>query len=179
MGDEELDRHFLERLTGLVDAPARSAHRPSGPYEDHDERSIECDLGALWELFEAQATSRHLDFAARALKSVGRSFYTIGSAGHEGNAALAEADKPRVSERLAEVRAMLHVLGLDAALQTETGQDERAVIDSLVALALEQRASARERKDYAAADAIRSQLSEAGIVVEDTPAGARWQLRRD
>jgi cysteinyl-tRNA synthetase len=97
----------------------------------------------------------------------------------EGNAALAEADKPRVSERLAEVRAMLHVLGLDAALQTETAQDERAVIDSLVALALEQRASARERKDYAAADAIRSQLSEAGIVVEDTPAGARWQLRRD
>jgi cysteinyl-tRNA synthetase len=97
----------------------------------------------------------------------------------EGNAALAEADKPRVSERLAEVRAMLHVLGLDAALQTETAQAERAVIDSLVALALEQRASARERKDYAAADAIRSQLSEAGIVVEDTPAGARWQLRRD
>jgi cysteinyl-tRNA synthetase len=46
-------------------------------------------------------------------------------------------------------------------------------------LAIEQRAAARERKDYAAADAIRNQLADAGIVVEDTPAGARWQLRRD
>src|SRR5688500_102172 len=32
--------------------------------------------------------SRHLDFAARDLKAKGAGFYTIGSAGHEGNAAL-------------------------------------------------------------------------------------------
>jgi cysteinyl-tRNA synthetase len=55
----------------------------------------------------------------------------------------------------------------------------RGVIDALVALAIEQRTAARERKDYAAADAIRDQLAQAGIIVEDTAAGARWQLRRD
>ena len=55
----------------------------------------------------------------------------------------------------------------------------RAVIDGLVALALEQRTAARERKDYAAADAIRDQLAQTGIIVEDTAAGARWQLRRE
>src|SRR5688500_3705337 len=32
--------------------------------------------------------SRHLDFAARDLKARGAGFYTIGSAGHEGNAVL-------------------------------------------------------------------------------------------
>jgi len=97
----------------------------------------------------------------------------------EGNAALAAADKPQVAQRLAEVRAMLSVLGLDQALDDASSGAERAVIDSLVSLAIEQRAAARERKDYAAADAIRNQLADAGIVVEDTPAGARWQLRRD
>lgn len=42
----------------------------------------------LWDLFESQLISRHLDLRARELKSQGKCFYTIGSAGHEGNAAL-------------------------------------------------------------------------------------------
>ncbi len=43
------------------------------------------------DLFDAQAVSRHLDFAARSLQAEGRGFYTIGSAGHESNAAIAQA----------------------------------------------------------------------------------------
>ena len=43
------------------------------------------------ELFEAQLGSRHLDLAARWLRERGDGFYTIGSAGHEGNAAVAAA----------------------------------------------------------------------------------------
>lgn len=40
-------------------------------------------------LFEAQVESRHLDLLARDLKTEGHSYYTIGSSGHEGNAAVA------------------------------------------------------------------------------------------
>ena len=100
----------------------------------------------------------------------------------EGNAALADADKVRVAAQLRHVIAMLSVLGLDPVgdgLAAGGAGDLRGVIDSLVALALEQRTAARERKDYQAADAIRDQLARAGIIVEDTAAGARWQLRRD
>src|SRR5262245_9144099 len=43
------------------------------------------------ELFDAQLASRHLDVAARWLRSKNAGFYTIGSSGHEGNAALAAA----------------------------------------------------------------------------------------
>jgi 2-oxoisovalerate dehydrogenase E1 component len=46
---------------------------------------------ALLELFESQLMSRHLDLQARRLQARGEGFYTIGSAGHEGNAAVARA----------------------------------------------------------------------------------------
>src|SRR5689334_2739684 len=46
------------------------------------------------QLFEAQLTSRHLDLAARWLRSFGEGYYTIGSSGHEGNAAVAAAVRP-------------------------------------------------------------------------------------
>ena len=49
------------------------------------------------ELFDAQLASRHLDLAARWLRKRKAGFYTIGSSGHEGNAAVAaalRADRP-------------------------------------------------------------------------------------
>jgi cysteinyl-tRNA synthetase len=49
-------------------------------------------------------------------------------------------------------------------------------VDALVQVVLEQRQAARERKDYASADAIRDQLKSAGIEIEDTPDGPRWAL---
>jgi 2-oxoisovalerate dehydrogenase E1 component len=45
-------------------------------------------------LFDAQLGSRHLDLAARWLRSQGKGYYTIGSSGHEGNAAVAAALRP-------------------------------------------------------------------------------------
>ncbi|MBF6542795.1 MFS transporter [Nocardia brasiliensis] len=45
----------------------------------------------LLELFESQATSRQLDLAARKLGASKRGYYSIGSSGHEGNAALGSA----------------------------------------------------------------------------------------
>ncbi|MEV6276560.1 thiamine pyrophosphate-dependent enzyme [Nocardia sp. NPDC051832] len=47
--------------------------------------------GELLELFESQAASRHLDLAARKLGVERRGYYSIGSSGHEGNAAVAAA----------------------------------------------------------------------------------------
>lgn len=42
----------------------------------------------LVDLFESQLMSRHLDYQSRRLRARNESFYTIGSAGHEGNAVL-------------------------------------------------------------------------------------------
>ncbi|MGP4017166.1 thiamine pyrophosphate-dependent enzyme [Saccharopolyspora sp. 5N708] len=48
----------------------------------------------LLALFDSQAGSRHLDLQARQLGSGGRGFYSIGSSGHESNAAVAAALRP-------------------------------------------------------------------------------------
>lgn len=49
------------------------------------------DRDSFIELFTSQIISRHLDLQARVLKDKGLGFYTIGSSGHEGNAAVAKA----------------------------------------------------------------------------------------
>jgi 2-oxoisovalerate dehydrogenase E1 component len=51
-------------------------------------------VGAAEALWHAQLGSRLCDFAARYLQPSGRSFYSIGSAGHESNAAVALALRP-------------------------------------------------------------------------------------
>ena len=71
---ETIDEHFLRVLR------LRDRRSISTPADSHD--------GTLRRMFDAQARSRHLDFAARWLQSEGEGHYTIGSAGHESNAAL-------------------------------------------------------------------------------------------
>ncbi|MFI6575421.1 cysteine--tRNA ligase [Nocardiopsis sp. NPDC050513] len=128
------------------------------------------------------ATAVPADFASAMDDDLGVSQALAVVHGHvrEGNTALASGDKDRAAELAGELRAMLAILGLDPLGEqwASGGAGLREVVDALVAVALEQRQAARARKDYAAADAIRDSLAEAGVIVEDTPQGPRWDLRR-
>ncbi|HUJ25396.1 MAG TPA: thiamine pyrophosphate-dependent enzyme, partial [Myxococcales bacterium] len=77
-----IDRNFVEFVQRLRADAGRAPPRAGLSAE------------RLVELFEAQAGSRHLDIAARILRAKGQGFYTIGSSGHEGNAAVAAALRP-------------------------------------------------------------------------------------
>jgi cysteinyl-tRNA synthetase len=107
----------------------------------------------------------------------------------DGNQALATSDKAGARASLIRLRAMLDVLGLDplsphwsgpgaAGAGAGPGERLRHVIGALVEMSLQQRDAARARRDYATADAIRDGLEETGILVEDTPQGPRWELKR-
>jgi cysteinyl-tRNA synthetase len=115
--------------------------------------------------------------------NISKALAAVHEAVRDGNTALTAADVAGTAKRLAEVRAMLAVLGLDPLAEPWAGSQQggaglRPVVDALVGVALEQRQAARQRKDYAAADAIRDQLQEAGVTVEDTARGPRWELQR-
>ncbi len=99
----------------------------------------------------------------------------------DGNQALTAGDHEVAAANLDSVRSMLWVLGLDAADPIWAAADGgdaslRPVVDGLVTALLDQRAEARARKDYAAADAIRDRLSSLGLVITDTPAGPKWSI---
>ena len=95
-----------------------------------------------WGLFEAQATSRHLDFVARELQQHGRGFYTIPSAGHESNALVAMALR-------ATDPALLHYRSgafyLARAQQVPGSTPIRDVLQGLMALADEPIAGGRHK----------------------------------
>ena len=94
-----------------------------------------------------------------------------------GNTALADDARETVREALGQVVAMTKILGVYPGDWPSSSGGSHEVIDALVQVALDQRAEARARKDYAASDAIRDQLSAAGVLIEDTPSGARWTLK--
>src|SRR5262245_42171536 len=84
---EPIDTHFTEAVAAIVAGaprdpglPLRAGSRLTGAHG--------------LTLFGAQVASRHLDLAARWLRARGEGFYTIGSSGHEGNAAVAAALRP-------------------------------------------------------------------------------------
>jgi cysteinyl-tRNA synthetase len=103
---------------------------------------------------------------------------TIHGGVRAGNALLADNELPALAATLSVVRRMLRVLCLDPVDDwPETGGGQLSgVVDALVALAVEARAEARARKDWAQADALRDRLTAAGVVVEDTADGVRWRL---
>ena len=99
----------------------------------------------------------------------------------DGNAALADGRTDVTRQALAAVRAMTGVLGLDPADERwgeggSGGWSLCRVVDALVDVAIQQRQEARDRKDFAAGDAIRDALKAAGVQLEDTPNGTRWTL---
>jgi cysteinyl-tRNA synthetase len=96
-----------------------------------------------------------------------------------GNQALTAGDADAVKAALVAVQSMLDVFGLRADDPVWTGSGDsrlRPILDGVISELLEQRQSARARKDFAAADAIRTRLTSLGVSVEDTPNGPRWSL---
>ena len=97
-----------------------------------------------------------------------------------GNTALAEGDDDAARNAMHAVVLMTGVLGLNAVEGSAAASTREAeALSVLVEAQLAARAAARAEKDWAASDAIRDTLNQAGVVVEDGPDGATWSLKRD
>ncbi|MEM9551327.1 MAG: thiamine pyrophosphate-dependent enzyme [Pseudomonadota bacterium] len=76
-----VDEAFRNRVASGDLPPGRTAHGPLDP-------------ALAVEIFGAQILSRNLDRRARKMQAAGQGYYTIGSSGHEGMAAVAAALRP-------------------------------------------------------------------------------------
>ncbi|WP_394199781.1 dehydrogenase E1 component subunit alpha/beta [Shewanella waksmanii] len=80
-----IDRSFIDRI---------NQHQFSEIAVGHDHRQLGLTDEQFLGLFESQLKSRLLDLESRKMRARNEGFYTIGSAGHEGNAAYGLAFRP-------------------------------------------------------------------------------------
>ena len=98
-----------------------------------------------------------------------------------GNAAIDAGDTMLASSQTVAVRSMLAVLGIDPmaaewATASASSNQEHQALDSLIQSLLEERRLARANKDFARADTIRNQLSDAGITLSDGADSTHWSV---
>ncbi|CAM2918422.1 cysteine--tRNA ligase [Actinomyces slackii] len=143
--------------------------------------ALDEDLNLAGAMACVHATLKELN---RALSETGADQDAPAPASGAGRAEPANA--AQIIATVLDLRAQLDVLGLDplaepwrASVVTGTGESAgaaMATLDRLIQHDLDERAHARAAKDWARADALRDKLTAAGVVVEDSPAGARWHL---
>jgi cysteinyl-tRNA synthetase len=90
-----------------------------------------------------------------------------------------EVNRSKSIEAARQLKALAGVLGLlerapqaylQAGSPAEGGLDEAAILD-----AIERRAAAKKARNFAEADAIRAELTAAGVILEDKPDGTNWR----
>ena len=85
---------------------------------------------------------------------------------------MSDATKFALAESFDEVLS-LNLTTAHAAKEADGGID--AALEQYVLAKIEERKAAKKEKDFAKADAIRSELMEKGILLEDTREGVKWK----
>lgn len=159
-----LSAHYRQPLDwsdGLIEQCTRTLDRLYGTLRDLADVAAEPAIPALIEqvldddLNTPQALAEIAAIAAEARKA--------GDAG----------ERARLKAALLGAGKALGLLQQDPAQWFNHGgnADDDARIQALV----DERVAAKAARDFARADAIRQQLTDEGVVLEDTPAGVRWK----
>ena len=86
------------------------------------------------------------------------------------------ADKDAVQAAKDVYYLIADILGILVA-EREGKQGDAELTDQLMDIIIAIRQQAREKKDWATSDAIRDQLGDIGVMLEDSPQGGRWKKR--
>ena len=86
-------------------------------------------------------------------------------------------DHEAVEKAYTALKTIMDILGILEEVWEKTDSPDDKSYNDLMDIILAVRQTARKEKMYKIADEIRDRLDAAGIVIEDTPTGARWKRR--
>ena len=86
-------------------------------------------------------------------------------------------DHEAVEKARTALKTIMDILGILEEVWEKTDSPDDKSYNDLMDVILAVRQTARKEKMYKIADEIRDRLDAAGIVIEDTPTGARWKRR--
>ncbi len=131
---------------------------------------------------ESNSTSAFADMTARALAEFEKgldddlntsvALATVHNLTHEANKSL-DTDCLREENR----RTLLDALARFDTVLNIFGSEEDAMLDTDIQRLIDDRQEARRRRDFRRADELRDELTNRGIILEDTRNGVRWKRR--
>ena len=83
------------------------------------------------------------------------------------------SSKEFVTDIREKMLTLCNILGIKPQDETKEEQISADEVEALIA----ERTAAKKAKDFARADAIRNELADKGVVIEDTRAGVRWSYK--
>jgi len=163
-------RSMLEYSESALDESAVSFRRIEGFLKRATQITGSQPVGTISAEF---ATAMNDDLAVPAALA------TISENLRRGNQSITDGDTAMITKNAGEIRGALQILGcdpFDSLFDGGNSSELTEIVDGVISLALQERASARERKDFLASDAIRDGLLALGITIEDTAQGPRWSI---
>ena len=158
----------LYSMAGVQRKPIPYGELPTGVAPESCNASS-AEVKAVWEgVYDALCDDMNTPVA---IAQIFEAVRIINSA-KAGTVALAKEDMDTLVQLFDDI--VFGVLGL--VDEDEAGGASGAVVDGLMQMVLEERAKAREAKDWALSDHIRDSLKALGIVVKDTKDGAEWSM---
>ena len=159
----------LYALAGDKAPELKYGEMPEGIAPENCPQGVSAEIKAVWEgVYDALCDDINTPVA---LSQIFEAVRIINSA-KAGSSKLSKADLDTLVQIFDDI--VFGVLGL-VDEESASGTSGK-VVDGLMQMVLEERAKAREAKDWAMSDHIRDSLKALGINVKDTKDGAEWTL---
>lgn len=172
-----VDKHPPEALRlALLSAHYRQPLDWSDSLIEQSVRTLDRLYGTLRDVVDVDAAAAIPDSIEAALDddlNTPQALAEIARIAGEARKATDDADKARLKSELLGAGLALGLLQQEPAAWFERGAsgDDDTRIQALI----DERATAKKNRDFARSDAIRDQLANEGILLEDTPQGVRWK----